>query len=207
MRSISHAGIHSIGSILNFMRRSVLRALLLGLFLIPIAPEYVLAQAGGQILPPLQPWAITNQYLSCDQTNLRSFTTAYPGDSPQQAMQEYVDAENANCQGQDGGYFTVQFTLNACTPTPPVANGYRGIYGGCTYHGHATPTPAYCLINPLGAFQMTRTMVCPRQSRFAGIPMRTPMTVPYLRGLPASVNVQREQSPSMASVWSLRLRF
>ena len=65
-------------------------------------------------------------------------------------MQEYVDAENANCQGQDGGYFTVQFTLNACTPTPPVANGYRGIYGGCTYHGHATPTPAYCLINPPG---------------------------------------------------------
>ena len=112
--------------------------------LLTILPNSVVAQTSGQVVPPEQSWSV-NDDLSCDFSTPHLFQSSWPGDSPENAMAQYVTALNAQCSGQAGANLVASFRANPCTPTILVSGfgSYpsEGLANGCTYHVHADPKP------------------------------------------------------------------
>jgi RHS repeat-associated protein len=106
-------------------------------FLLSFVPVSAQSQ---EVVPPVKPWNFTSATYCNMFGTQHTFQSSWPGDSPHEIWQQWVELLDQTCAGSAGSSKVVTHTLNACTPTIGV-----GIFAAqahsCTFRRHINPKP------------------------------------------------------------------
>jgi RHS repeat-associated protein len=105
----------------------------------------------SQPLPPVKSWHI-NTGLQCDFSSPNTlYQSPWPGDTPRNALEQYVANLNVQCANRGGADYILSYTLNPCTPSISGLGYDMSQATGCTMNQIRTPKPtctpaAYCTV-------------------------------------------------------------